>query len=99
MRTVKKIIILLALIAASASIGWSQDASALFKTKCAMCHGAEGQGKPKIAPKLAGIDKSEAAIVTMLTKGGAPKGIHMKPMAGMDAAHAKALATFVKSLK
>ena len=95
----KKAIAILALIAASASIAWPQDGSALFKTKCAMCHGAQGQGKPKIAPKLAGIDKSEAAIEALLTKGGAPRGIHMKPMAGLDAAHAQAVAVFVKSLK
>lgn len=95
----KKAITILALIAASLPVAWSQDGSALFKTKCAMCHGADGQGKPNIAPKLAGIDKSEAEIVALLTKGGAPKGIHLKPMAGMDAAHAKAVAAFVKTLK
>ena len=95
----KKVITILALIAASASIAWSQDGSVLFKTKCAMCHGAEGQGKPHIAPKLAGLDKSEATIVELLTKGGAPKGIHIKPMSGIDAAHAKVVAAFVKTLK
>ena len=95
----KKAIAILALITACASIGWSQDGSALFKTKCAMCHGAGGQGKPNLAPKLVATAKSQDEMAALLTKGGAAKGIHMKPMAGLDAAQAKAVATFVKSLK
>lgn len=95
----KKAIVILALVSACASMGWAQDGGALFKAKCAMCHGADGQGKPKLGAKLAATTKSEAEIVALLTKGGAPKGIHMKPMAGIDAAQAKAVAAFVKTLK
>jgi cytochrome c len=33
----------------------AQDGATLFKTKCAMCHGDQGQGKPAMnAPKLVG---------------------------------------------
>ena len=93
----KKAITILALIAASVLTCWSQAGSGLFKAKCAMCHGAQGQGK--IAPKIAGTAKTEEQIVALLTKGGAPKGIHVKPMAGMDAVQAKTIAAFVKTLK
>jgi mono/diheme cytochrome c family protein len=96
---VKKAIAILVLMSAGVSMGWAQDGSALFKAKCAMCHGADGQGKPKLGPKLAATTKSEGEIVALLSKGGAAKGIHMKPMAGIDAAQAKAVAAFVKTLK
>ena len=35
----------------------AQDGATLFKTKCAMCHGDQGQGKPPMAPKIAGSAK------------------------------------------
>jgi len=37
--------------------------------------------------------------VALLTKGGAAKGIHVKPMAGVTADSAKTVAAYVKSLK
>ena len=78
---------------------WAEDGSALFKAKCAMCHGADGQGKPKMGAKLAGTAKSEDQIIQLLIKGGAEKGIHIKPMNGFSADQAKAVAAYVKSLK
>ena len=73
----------------------AQDGAALFKTKCAMCHGDQGQGKPPMAPKIAGSAKTEA----VLTKGGEPKAPHIKPMSTVTADQAAALAAFVKTLK
>ena len=29
----------------------AQDGAAIYKTKCAVCHGADGQGKAKVGPK------------------------------------------------
>jgi mono/diheme cytochrome c family protein len=74
----------------------AEDGAALFKTKCSMCHGDQGQGKPPMAPKIAGTSKS---VVDVLTKGGEPKAPHIKPMATVTPDQAAALATFVKSLK
>jgi len=35
------------------NLSWAEDGAALFKTKCAACHGADGAGKPAIkAPSL-----------------------------------------------
>jgi mono/diheme cytochrome c family protein len=84
------------LISASAS---AEDGGALFKAKCAACHGVEGQGKPPMAPKLAGTSKSAAEIVAVLTKGGEPKAPHIKPMSTVTPEQATALAAFVKTLK
>jgi len=74
----------------------AQDGGTLFKTKCAMCHGDQGQGKPAMsAPKIAGSAKVE----TVLTKGGEVKAPHTKPMTSVTPDQATALAAFVKTLK
>jgi mono/diheme cytochrome c family protein len=73
----------------------AQDGAALFKTKCAMCHGDQGQGKPPTAPKIAGSAKVEE----VLTKGGEPKAPHIKPMTTVTADQVAAIAAFVKALK
>lgn len=77
---------------------FAQDGAAIFKTKCAGCHGPEGQGK--IGPKLAGTSVSADQIAAMLTSGNdAKKPPHKKPLSGVTADDAKAVAAFVKTLK
>ncbi len=78
---------------------FGQDAAALYKTKCSVCHGDQGQGKPHLGAKLAGTTKTEAEIATLLTDGGGTKAPHVKPIAGLTPEQAKGLAAFVKSLK
>lgn len=79
---------------------WAQDdGAALFKKKCASCHGASGEGKGK-APALKGTSKSADDIVQHLTKGDPnTKGPHKKPMSGVTEAQAKAIADFIGSMK
>lgn len=90
--------LLTATLAAGSVFALAQDSGALFKAKCAMCHGDEGQGKMKF-PALKGTKKTEAEIVAMLTKGGAEKAPHTKPVSGLTAEQATGLAKFVKALK
>jgi mono/diheme cytochrome c family protein len=71
----------------------------LYKSKCAVCHGAQGEGKAKLGAKLAGTEKSEAEIAALLSEGGGKKAPHLKPISGFSAEQAKAVAGFVKSLK
>jgi mono/diheme cytochrome c family protein len=89
-----------AVFASLTTLAWmqapAQDGATLFKTKCAACHGAEGQGKPPMAPKIAGTSKS---VVDVLTKGGEPKAPHIKPMSTVTPDQAAALAAYVKTLK
>jgi mono/diheme cytochrome c family protein len=87
------------LSATIAAPAWAEDGGAMFKTKCAMCHGDHGQGKPPMGPKLAGTPKSEADIFAVLTKGGEKKAPHIKPISSLTPEQAKSVATFVKSLK
>ena len=77
---------------------YAADGAAIFKAKCAACHGPEGQGK--IGPSLKGTSVTADQIVDMLTKGNdAKKPPHKKPLSGLSAEDAKAVADFVKTLK
>jgi mono/diheme cytochrome c family protein len=88
-----------ALVAAMATPLFAADGAALYKVKCAMCHGADGSKsnpgmgtKPLNTPAVTG--KSEAAIADIIIKGQGK----MRPQA-VSPDEAKAVATFVKSLK
>jgi mono/diheme cytochrome c family protein len=108
------LLILLLVVVLSASLAlpaFAQDGAATYKTKCAMCHGPNGEGKS--GPALKGTALTADQIVDLLTKGNDAKKVpHKKPMAGLPinnkesaikptgaAADAKAVADFVKSLK
>jgi mono/diheme cytochrome c family protein len=76
----------------------AQDGAATYKAKCAVCHGPEGQGK--VGPALKGTSLSADEITDLLTKGNdAKKAPHKKPLSGLSADDAKAVAAFVKTLK
>ncbi|MBZ5574758.1 MAG: cytochrome c [Acidobacteriia bacterium] len=77
---------------------FAEDGAALYKSKCAACHGPEGQGK--IGTALKGTSLTEDQISALLTAGdAAKKPPHKKPMNGVSADDAKAVAAFVKTLK
>jgi cytochrome c553 len=40
------------------SLSWAEDGAAIFKAKCAVCHGADGAGKP--AAKIPSLVSDEA---------------------------------------
>ena len=87
------------LLASVSMLAWmqapAQDGATLFKTKCAMCHGDQGQGKLPAFPKVAG----SAKVSDVLTQGGEAKQPHIKPMSTLTPAQAAAIAAFVKTLK
>ncbi|MGB8010453.1 MAG: cytochrome c [Terriglobales bacterium] len=77
---------------------FAADGAATYKAKCAMCHGPEGQGK--VGPALKGTALTADKIVALLTTGDdAKKAPHKKPISGLAADDAKAVADFVKGLK
>jgi len=80
------------------TLAWAQDdGAAIYKAKCASCHGASGEGKGK-NPALKGVDAD--TIVQQVTKGKPDsKAPHKKPISGVSEAQAKALAEFIQSLK
>ena len=56
----KRFIITLATLAVLSSLSFAQDGAALYKSKCAMCHGAAGEGK--MGPSLQKTSMTEAQI-------------------------------------
>ena len=78
----------------------ADDGAALYKKKCAGCHGASGEGKPAMkAPALKGTSLSDDQIAERLVKGmPTGKGPHKKGIAGLTEAQAKAIAAYVKTL-
>jgi mono/diheme cytochrome c family protein len=80
------------------SLSFAADGAATYKAKCAMCHGAEGQGK--VGPALKGTALSADQITALITTGDdSKKPPHKKPVNGLAADDAKAVADYVKSLK
>jgi mono/diheme cytochrome c family protein len=76
---------------------WAKDAATIYKSKCAGCHGAQGEGK--VGPKLAGTSMSVDDIVKILTTGGLSKAPHTKPFKGAKNDNARLVAEYVKGLK
>lgn len=91
--------VLVTVLLALSGLGVAQDdGQAVFKQKCAACHGPNGEGK--IGPALKGTKVSEDDILLMLSKGNdAKKAPHKKPIAGLTDEQVKAVAHYVKSLK
>ena len=77
---------------------FAADGAATYKAKCAACHGPEGQGK--VGPTVKGTALTADQITDLLTKGNDAKKVpHKKPISGLSADDAKAVADFVKTLK
>ena len=97
-----RVTVLLLVVALSVSLAMpafaQSDGAALYKTKCAACHGPAGEGK--IGPKLVGTTLSVDQIVDLITKGVEGKKLpHKKSFTGVSTDDAKAVADFVKNLK
>jgi len=96
-----KFIVMLVICALAISVAmpaFAADGAATYKTKCAACHGPEGQGK--VGPALKGTSLTADQIADLLVKGDdAKKAPHKKAVSGVAADDAKAVADFVKTLK
>jgi mono/diheme cytochrome c family protein len=89
------------LLVASSAAWAADDGAALYKKKCAGCHGANGDGKPAIkAPALKGTSLETNQIADHITKGeSGSKAPHNKGISGLDDEKAKAIAEYIKTLK
>ena len=99
------LVILLAggLIAVCSSSAAAQDAAATYKTKCLMCHGADGKGSPT-GLKMGAHDftsadvqkETDAQLTDVITKG----KNKMPPYAGkLKDSEIKDLVPYIRSLK
>jgi mono/diheme cytochrome c family protein len=90
------LVIAVALMVMLPSLSWAaEDGAAVYKAKCAMCHGPDGAGK--IGPALKGTKVDVASFVENGAAG--KKAPHNKGVNGVSADQAKAVAEYVKSLK
>ena len=86
------------------NLSWGQDGGTLFKAKCAMCHGADGAGKPAAKiPSLVSDDAkklTDADISDFVANGGpSKKASHAFGAKGLSADDVKALVTEVRNLQ
>jgi len=96
-------VVLAAAVLLAGSMCFAEDGAAIYKTKCAMCHGPTGTPSAGMA-KAMGIKPVSDPAMKALTdaqieaavKGGKGK---MKPIAGLTDAQVKAVAAYFKTLK
>lgn len=94
----KRYAMMLAVLSLLSGIAMAEDGAALYKAKCAVCHGAMGEGK--IGPSLQKTSMSEKQIAEFVTTGAAgKKAPHTKGVAGVTPDQANAIATYVAGLK
>jgi mono/diheme cytochrome c family protein len=103
MKTTKLVILVvtmaLALFILIPNLSWAEDGAAVYKTKCAACHGADAAGKPAMkAPSLISDDekkKSDSDIEAAIT--GTAK--HPGPVKGLSADDTKAVVAYIRTLQ
>ena len=97
----KQIVLAAVLVLFAAGAARAQDAGALFKQKCATCHGPDGKGKTKMGEKMGVKDltasKSTAAEMEKVIAGGKPGSKMVGYKGKIPDEEIKALATFVKN--
>lgn len=92
----------MALLACLSNLSWAAgDGAALYKKKCAGCHGQQGEGKPAMkAPALKGTALSAEKVAAHIAKGEPDsKPPHNKGISGITEEDAKSIAEFVKTLQ
>ncbi|MGB9106327.1 MAG: c-type cytochrome [Terriglobales bacterium] len=100
MKTYKVTILVLAiaivLFIALPNLSWAaEDGAALFKANCAMCHGANAEGKPAL--KAPAIKGKTAADVTKAMAKENPK--HAAAKKKLNDAQLKAIGDYLATLK
>jgi len=96
-------LVLVAVVLLAGTVCFAEDGAAIYKTKCAMCHGPTGTPsagmakmlgiKPVSDPSMKSISMAQVEIQVKNGKG------KMKPIAGLSDAQVKAVAEYFKTLK
>ena len=96
--------IAVALFALIPSLSWAEDGGAIYKAKCAACHGADGAGKP--AAKIPSLTSDEAkklsdADLTDFVANGGPtkKATHAFATKGLTPEQIQAVTGAVRDLQ
>ena len=102
-KSIRSHIALAAVVLMASAMSFAQDGAAIYKAKCAMCHGPTGTPSAGMAKAMGIKPVSDPAIATLTVaqiesavKNGKGK---MKPVAGLSDGDVKAVAAYFKSLK
>jgi mono/diheme cytochrome c family protein len=96
-------IVLAAAMLLAGSMCFAEDGAAIYKSKCAACHGATGTPSAGMA-KMMGIKAVSDPAIKALTEAQIEATVKdgkgkMKPIAGLSDAQVKAVAGYFKTLK
>jgi cytochrome c553 len=81
------------------NLAWAEDGAALYKAKCAMCHGPDGAGKPAVkAPSLIS-DEAKKKTDEELTKVVETNPKHAALAKALTADQVKAIVAAVRDLQ
>lgn len=100
----KKLVMLIGTIAVALfvlipNLSWAEDGAAIYKTKCAMCHGADAAGKPTAKiPSLVSDDAKKQSDDGM-AKAVAETAKHPAGVKGLPADDVKAVVSYIRSLQ
>ena len=86
------------------SLSWAEDGAAVYKAKCAVCHGADATGKPAAKiPSLVSDDVkklSDADLSDFIANGGpTKKATHAFATKGLTPDQIKAVVSAVRDLQ
>ncbi len=86
------------------NLSWAEDGAAIYKAKCAACHGADGAGKPAAKiPSLVSDDVkklSDADLTDFIANGGpSKKATHAFASKGLTPEQIKAVDEAVRDLQ
>jgi cytochrome c553 len=107
MKTMKLAVIVMAIAVALfiliPNLSWAEDGATIFKAKCAVCHGADGVGKPPRVPSVVSDDAkklSDSDLTDYVANGGPKKlSIHAFSTKGLSADDVKAVVSAVRDLQ
>ena len=86
------------------NLSWAEDGAAIYKAKCAVCHGPDGAGKPAAKiPSLVSDDVkklSDADVTDFVANGGpSKKATHAFATKGLTPEQIKAVVAAVRDLQ
>ena len=94
----KRSLMILAACTLMSSLVWAEDGAALYRSRCAGCHGATGEAQGLTSLQKTSLTQQQTA--DLLTQGAAGmRSPHRRGMSRMTADQAAAIATYVESLK
>ncbi|MBS1853209.1 MAG: cytochrome c [Acidobacteria bacterium] len=94
----------LALFLMVPNLSWAEDGAALYKTKCAACHGPDGAGKPAIkAPSLISPEAkklTDAELTDAIANGGKEqKPTHAFAKKGLSPEQVTTLVAYIRTIQ